>query len=130
MCQQLDPEEVEVSDLEGYADSKCRLSWFDHVVYRWVDNRSEILNGHVYIIYYVIVWALVLALSIFGFVLMFVKCVLVVRRFYAFCLFGAMGLQATGDVVSVIGSWKNYDEALGRVPSGDNLTKDELELSR
>jgi len=130
MCQNVEADELQLDDLEGFAKSDCRLSFFDSVTYRWVDNRKEILNGHVYIIYYVIVWAAVLCLSVFGFILMFVKCGLLVRRFYAFCIFGAMGLQITGDVVSLITSWKNYDEALNKVGDGEALTKDELQLSR
>lgn len=130
LCQNVEGEDVVIDDLEGFASSDCRLSFFDSVTYRWVNNRKEILNGHVYIIYYVIVWAAVLCLSVFGFILMFVKCGLVVRRVYAFCLFGAMGLQITGDVVSLITSWSNYDEALNMIDDGEALTKDELQLSR
>jgi len=129
ICADIDPDDISGSDFEDYTESHCRLYFFDNMTRRMIGN-DKVTNGHVYVIYYVLVWAIMICASVFGFILLFVKCGLVVRRFYAFLLVGAMGLQATGDVVSVITSWNNYDEAIDALGDGNDYTENQYELGR
>jgi len=77
----------------------CRMSLYT--------IESQTFTGTVLVIYYLITWAGICAMSVFGFVLLICNFGMKMRRIYAFTLFGAAGALGVAEVTTMIAtrSW-------------------------
>jgi len=98
------------------SSTDCRMSLYT--------VESDVFDGDVYVIYYLLTWVGVAGVSLFGFVLLICNFGMKCRRIYAFTLFGAAGAIGVAEVTNMIATrtwamdnfgsgWANYAAAFG-----------------
>jgi len=111
----------DIDELTGYttdSDNTCKMSLYTIM---FVDD----IHGNVYVMYFLVLWIIIAALSVFGFLLLLCKCNMLCRRIYSILLIAAAGSLTIGEFISMAdtkalaearytaGDWNYYATAFG-----------------
>jgi len=118
ICQEIDWDGMADIDYTHFAGSECRFSFYDRT-FTW--NGYDVLNGHVYVVYYIAIWVSVLLVAIFSFLALLCKCGSTVRRILGLGLVLTCALIILSDVVSMGITYKNYSAAASNASSSSDV---------
>jgi len=107
ICEELDWNTISNVDYSHFSGSECRFSFYDRT-FKW--NSYQIFTGHVFVVYYILTWAVVFFVAVLAVLALALKCGPCIRRTLSLGLIAACVVVILSDFVSMWISSGNYNK--------------------